>query len=83
MMDHSKVYRSGFLNQPKGTWPEMAPIDKLSFFNGKWPMHAASGNFLINEICNVLWMNLGGRECRIFMAQDGFRMGDEMGNEKQ
>ena len=40
----------------------MAPINTLSFFNGKWPVHVASSNFLINEIHNVLRLNLGGRK---------------------
>jgi len=62
MADHPKVCRARFVNQPKRAHSEMAPINTLSFFNGKWPIHAAGGDFFINKIHNVLRSNIGRRE---------------------
>jgi len=56
------VYRTGFVNQPKGAHSELAPINKLSFFNGEWPIHAFSSNLHINEIRNIFRSNLGRRK---------------------
>ena len=61
MVDHPKVQRARFVNQTKRASPEMAPINALSLFNGKWPIHMAGSDF-INKICNVLGLNIGQRE---------------------
>jgi len=79
MMDHPKVYRAVFVNQTKEAHLEVTPRNTSSFFNGKWPIHEPSGDFLIIEICDIFRLNLGrrniiGNESKIDRRQSAYRV---------